>query len=122
MYMDIDALTAIERWLFNHGILSVVIENNDAMDYTMLVRFASGLIYRICIDCVFPRRNIRLETMPPLLLFESAFRHMSPSQLRIKLMAWNLRGPAEHMFQIELYSAFRDCYPGLGVAQVRSIR
>ena len=94
--MDIDALTAIERRLFNHDILSLAVEDNSTD--RPLVRFTSGLIYRICIDCVFPRRNIRLDAiLPPLQLLETAFRHMSPSQLRIK-MSSNLSGPAEHMF------------------------
>ena len=107
--MDIGALSVVERGLFNHGILSLAAENNHK-DY-VLARFTSGLIYRICIDCVFPRRNIQLDTMPsPMLLLETAFRHMSPGQLGIK-MPWNLRGPSEHVFQIELYSIFRDLLP-----------
>jgi hypothetical protein len=101
--MDIGALSVVERGLFNQC------ENNNK-DYA-LARFTSGLIYRICVDCVFPRRNIQLDIMlPPILLLETAFRHMSPSQLGIK-MSWNLRGPSEHIFQIELYSVFRDLLP-----------
>jgi hypothetical protein len=60
--MDIGALSVVERGLFNHGILSLAVENNHK-DYAF-ARFTSGLIYRICIDCVFPRRNIQLDTMP----------------------------------------------------------
>lgn len=109
--MNLRALTADERALFNKGILSLINEDDQTMDRERLVCFTSGLIYRIYIHSVFPTRNVRLKTMPPPVpLFENALRHVRPSQLGIK-MAWNLRGPAEHIFQIEIYSVFRDLLP-----------
>jgi hypothetical protein len=106
--MDIQALTADERALFHNDILSLL--NQDG-GWGEAVCFTSGLIYRICVSSIFSRRNIRLQKMlPPIPLLENALRHVRPSQLGIKV-AWNLRSPAEHVFQIEIYSIFRDLLP-----------
>jgi hypothetical protein len=71
------------------------------------------LIYRACIDIVFPRRRIRLprdEIEDPLQLFEIALRHFDPDILTNR-DAWNKDGPAEVIFQWELFAAFRDLLP-----------
>lgn len=101
MYTVADGHRRFIGGLFNHGILSLAVENNHK-DYA-LARFTSGLIYRICIDCVHPTRYNAIAYR--MLLLETAFRHMSPGQLGIK-MSWNLRGPSEHVFQMELYSIY----------------
>ena len=109
--MNLQALTADERLLFHTGILSIVNDENTTTDQETLVSFTSGLIQRVCLHSVFPKRNIKLDRMlPPIPLLENALRHVRPSQLTMKV-SWNLRGPAEHLFQIEIYSVFRDLLP-----------
>jgi hypothetical protein len=109
--MNLQSLTADERGLLHTGIISIVNHENLTMDRETLVSFTSGLIHRVCLHSVFPKHNIRLNRMsPPIPLLENALRHVRPSQLGIK-MSWNLRGPAEHLFQIEIYSIFPDLLP-----------
>ncbi|KAL1984422.1 hypothetical protein VTN96DRAFT_9116 [Rasamsonia emersonii] len=110
-HMNLKNLTANERVLFNIEVLSLVDPDNKTEDNERLVHFTSGLIYCICLHSVLSKRKIRSsEMLRPILLLEKARMYIRPSQLDIK-KAWNLRGPAEYIFQIELYSVFYDLPP-----------
>ena len=111
---DLDEVTKQQRLgkevglgtLFNIGILSV-------FDVPDVIGFTSKLIYRACIDVVFPRRNIHLHTddvQKPLQLFEIVLRHFDPDIL-CNRDSWNRDGLAEVIFQCELFAAFRDLIP-----------
>jgi hypothetical protein len=111
--LNLRKLSRDERMLFHIGILSLVDKdaNDDDSDRARLVSFTSGLIFRACIHSVFPKRTSRLkEILPPIALLEKALSYVRPSQLDIRRSS-NLTGPSEHMFQIELYSVFRELLP-----------
>ncbi|KAL1963752.1 hypothetical protein VTN77DRAFT_7818 [Rasamsonia byssochlamydoides] len=77
------------------------------------VCFTSHLIYRVCVDAVYPRRNIRLsakEIKGPLWLLTQALTFFRPSQIA-NCYCKNNDGPSEDIFYVELYCALRDLVP-----------
>lgn len=113
--------TLSESWkrLFNVGILSVVGLNQAVGDDKEAskddldeVRFTSNIIYRVCIDNVFPP-CVRLKTIKsPIHLLQEGIRSMSPRQLSVR-NAWNRDGPSEDVFHSEIYATLRNVIPEL---------
>jgi AAA domain len=105
-YLDLNRLKPPERRLLNAGIL--------LPDTTSTVRFTSHLIYRVCLNAVFPRRHIQLgddnAVKDPIWLLRRALAYVRPTRIADKLSR-NADGPSEDVFHIELYCALRDLLP-----------
>lgn len=103
--LDFKNLKPAEQRLLDNGIITPANRNQAG--------FTSHLIYRVCIDCVNPRRNIRLlseEVENPIWLLAQALTYLRPSQITNRYCQ-NNDWPLEDIFHVELFCALRDLMP-----------
>ncbi|KAN0086504.1 hypothetical protein V8E54_000192 [Elaphomyces granulatus] len=100
--LDFKNLKPAEKRLLDNGTITPANRNQAG--------FTSHPIYRVCIDCVHPRRKIRLlpeEVENPIWLLAQALAYLRPSQITNGYYQ-NNDGPSEDIFHVELYCALRD--------------
>ncbi|KAF8430327.1 hypothetical protein EV426DRAFT_708501 [Tirmania nivea] len=103
--LELDCLGTLDKILLNMGIITPAGNSNSN-----LVRFTSPLIFRVCVEAVFPCCTPLATVEGPIELITTAVQHLSPKQLRNKQM-YNKAGPSENAFHVELYAILRHILP-----------
>jgi len=96
----------LDQYLLNIGILVPVPDEN-------MVQFTSGIIFRVCIDALWPQSVDRLskeDVGNPIRLLELGLQRISPVTIVDELVQ-NKFGPQENSFQVALYFAFNSLLP-----------